>query len=173
VGTVSEKHVNASTFDDFVRARGRSLWRAAFLLTGDAQAAEDLVQTALSRTFRRYCDTSNDAAFDSFVRTTMYRTFCTWWRRSWRGETPMASLPDKTSTESGPEGQLDVFRALRELPPRQRSILVLRYFEDRSIAEVAMMLGITEGTVKSASHKGCATLRTSVHLIDQEAHHER
>lgn len=170
---VPRPDASASSFDDYVRSRGRSLWRAAFLLTGDAHLAEDLVQTALSRTFRRYDGMANDATFDSFVRTTMYRTFCSWWRRAWRGETPTGSLPDDESDTSASQVSLDVLRALRDLPPRQRSILVLRYFEDRTIADVARMLGITDGTVKSASHKGCAALRTSVHLIDQEAHHER
>ena len=168
-----EPEGNASSFDHFVRDRGRRLWRAAFLLTGDAHAAEDLVQTALSKTYRRYVDIGDDAAFDSFVRTTMYRTFCSWWRRAWRGETPTASFVDKASDKAGSDIRLDVLNALRDLPPRQRSILVLRYFEDRPVADVARMLGITEGTVKSASHKGCAALRTSTHLIDQEALHER
>lgn len=170
---VSESDAHASTFDDFVRTRGRSLWRAAYLLTGDPHSAEDLVQTALSKTFRRYDAMANDAAFDSFVRTTMYRTFCSWWRRAWRGETPTASLPDVETDDPRAEVRLDVVKALRELPPRQRSILVLRYFEDHPVAEVATLLGITEGTVKSATHKGVAALRDSAHLIDQEAHHER
>lgn len=169
----SASGAHASSFDDFVRDRGRALWRAAFLLTGDPHTAEDLVQTALSRTFRRYDGIANDAAFDVYVRTTMYRTFCSWWRRAWRGESPTASMPEILSTDPVDEERLDVLRALHELPPRQRSILVLRYFEDRSITEVATLLGVTEGTVKSASHKGVAAMRGSVHLIDQEADHER
>lgn len=168
----SEPDADASTFDAYVLSRGRSLWRAAYLLTGDPHSAEDLVQTALSRTFRHYDGIGSDAAFDSFVRTTMYRTFCSWWRRAWRGEMPTESPPDAESEGPRAEVRLDVVRALRDLPPRQRAILVLRYFEDRPVAEVATLLGITEGTVKSASHKGVATLRDSVHLIDQEADRE-
>lgn len=170
---VSEPDADTSTFDDFVRVRGRALWRAAYLLTGNPDSAEDLVQTALSRTFRRYDSMANDSVFEAFVRTTMYRTFCSWWRRAWRGEVPTASLPDAEEQQPRAEISLDVLRALRDLPPRQRSILVLRFFEDKPVSEVATILGITEGTVKSASHKGCASLRGSVHLIDQEAHHER
>lgn len=152
------------TFDQFVIARGRPLWRAAYLLTGDRHKAEDLVQTALTKTYPKY--QSNDAMFEGYVRTTMYHTYISWWRRRWNAETPTETLPESRSYVADPDQgiSVDVLRALATLPKMQRAVLVLRFFEDRPVAEVADLLGITEGTVKSHASRGCAALRNSVHL---------
>ena len=74
------------TFDEFVTTRGRSLWRVAFLLTGDRHKAEDLVQTALTKAYPRY--QREGVGFESYVRTTIYHTYVTWWRRKWNAEDP-------------------------------------------------------------------------------------
>lgn len=160
-------------FDRFLAERSGRLWRAAWLLTGDSQHAEDLVQTALVKTYSRYDSMTDDNHYEAYVRTTIHRTFVSWWRkRSWRSE--VAS--DVSATASGtaahhPESELslDVARALAELPRMQRSVMVLRYFEDFSVADVAEMLGISQGTVKSYSHRACESLRGSLHLATQEA----
>ena len=157
-------------FDGFLRERSGRLWRAAWLLTGDAQHAEDLVQTALVKTYSRYPSMNDDDHYEAYVRKTIYRTFVSWWRRlSWRNEFASDSQSDSASRELNPEMSLDVARALDELPRMQRSVVVLRYFEDRSVPEVADLLGISEGTVKSYAHRACETLRGSLHLITQEA----
>lgn len=158
-------------FDAFLRERSGRLWRAAWLLTGDAQHAEDLVQTALVKTYGRYSSMNDDDHYEAYVRKTIYRTFVSWWRRlSWRNEfTTAESHQEAAGRELNPEISLDVARALEELPRMQRSVVVLRYFEDRSVTEVADLLGISEGTVKSYAHRACETLRGSLHLIPQEA----
>lgn len=155
-------------FEAFVRRRGRDLWRSAWLLTGDGGRAEDLVQTALAKTYPRY--DGNDRSFEAFVRTTIYRTFVSWWRRRWTGEVPTEYLPEQgsgaqTSAVDVHGGlRIDVLRALAELPRTQRAVVVLRYFEDRPIAEVAELLGLAQGTVKSYSHRALEQLRGSVYL---------
>ena len=154
-------------FERFVARRGRDLWRAAWLLTNDSQHAEDLVQTALAKTWGRYEAIGNDAQFEAYVRTTIYRTFVSWWRKlSWRNEKPSETLTDRASSESSPNLRVDLMRALDELPRMQRAVLVLQYFEDLSVEEIARQLGISTGTVKTHSSRGRAALRGSVHLIE-------
>ena len=145
-------------FDAYVRRHRRDLWRAAWLLTGERDKADDLVQTALARTYGRYTALANDHKFDAYVRTTMYRTFASWWRRKWNGETP-GEIPEGALTDGAVD--VDLARALSELPRQQRAVLVLRFFEDRSVAEVATLLGIAQGTVKAHTSQGCAALRRS------------
>ena len=153
-------------FEAFVRRRGRDLWRSAWLLTGDGGRAEDLVQTALTKTYPRY--DGNDRSFEAYVRTTIYRTFVSWWRRRWTGEVPSV-LDGSSSPHLSPvDGvRVDVLRALAELPRTQRAVLVLRYFEDCTVAEVAERLGMSEGTVKSHSFRAREALRNSVHVKEE------
>lgn len=167
---MTETLVNhAAGFEQFVTEKGRGLLAAAWLLTGDRHHAEDLVQTALARTWGRYAAIDNDHKFEAYVRTTIYRTFVSWWRRSsWRSERPRDDVPELATTGSVDALRLDLLRALDELPRMQRAVLTLRFFDDMSTAEVAEVLGIPEGTVKSHSHRGCAALRGSVHLVGQE-----
>lgn len=161
--------VAAGGFDRYVAARGGDLWAAAWLLTGDRQHAEDLVQTALSKTYSRYDSFDNDHHFEAYVRTTMYRTFVSWWRRlQWRSEVPSDSPPDQPSATGEPALGTDVHRALATLPRLQRTYLVLRYFEDRPTREVAQLLGIPEGTVTSHVSRGLAALRISPHLAQED-----
>lgn len=154
------------TFDQFVTVRGRSLWRAAFLLTGDRHKAEDLVQTALAKAYPKYA--GEDGRFEAYLRTTMYHTYLSWWRRKWNAESPTAVLPERPGDLPDPGLSVDVLRALATLPRMQRSVLVLRYFEDRPVTEVAQLLGISEGTVKSYAHRGCEAMRASVHLTQRD-----
>ena len=107
-------------FEAFVRERGPDLWRAAWLLTGDRHRAEDLVQAALTKTYPRY--RGNNRVFESYVRTTIYRTYCTWWNRKWRGEVPAAETPE-TPGLGLPQAELsiDLARALSELPRKHRA----------------------------------------------------
>lgn len=156
-------------FEQFVADKGRGLLRAAWLLTGDHHHAEDLVQTALAKTWGRYAAMANDHKFEAYVRTTIYRTYVSWWRRmSWRSEQPHDDVPDSGMGEGVDSLRLDLLRALDGLPRMQRAVLTLRFFDDMSTAEVARVLEIPEGTVKSHSHRGCAALRGSVHLAVQE-----
>ncbi len=159
----------AGGFKQFVAERGRGLLRAAWLLTGDHHHDEDLVQTALAKTWGRYAAMANDHKFEAYVRTTIYRTYVSWWRRmSWRAERPHDDVPEMEGGDGVSTLRLDLLRALDGLPRMQRAVLTLRFFDDMPTAEVARVLGIPEGTVKSHSHRGCAALRGSVHLAGQE-----
>jgi RNA polymerase sigma-70 factor (sigma-E family) len=149
-------------FDAFVRARTHALLRSAYLLTGDQQLAEDLVQTALTRThlaWRRLEDTGNAEAY---ARRTMYHLQVSWWRRRRVAETLPGLMPDRAGGDD-PAGAVSLRLALRaallRLSAKQRAVLVLRYFEDRTESETAEVLGVSTGTVKSQTSKALARLR--------------
>jgi RNA polymerase sigma-70 factor (sigma-E family) len=154
--------VAAKDFEGFVSARGQALQRFAFLLTSDWALAEDLVQTALARAYPRWSRIEGEEP-EAYVRKTMVNTWSSWWRRRWRGEVPAASLPEIEARDA----YLDIDRrhavtsALAGLPSRQRLVLVLRYHEDMSELQVAELLGISIGTVKSQASKALAKLRAS------------
>ena len=147
-------------FEDFVSARGQALQRFAYLLTSDWALAEDLVQTAFSRTYPRWSRIESDEP-EAYVRKIMVNTWSSWWRRRWRGEVPAISPPEAAARD--PYQDVDrrhaVTSALAGLPHRQRLVLVLRYHEDLSEQQVAELLGISVGTVKSQASKALAKLR--------------
>jgi RNA polymerase sigma-70 factor (sigma-E family) len=151
-------------FEALVDARSTRLLRTAYLLTGDWGLAEDLLQTALAKTWLRWSQVRDKGAAEAYVRQTMTRTFATWWRRRWRGEVPTDVLPERV-TASDPYAdviaQQVLHRALAELPPRQRAIVVLRFYEDLTEAQVAEVLGCSVGTVKSTVSRALVRLRTS------------
>ena len=150
-------------FEALVDARSTSLLRTAYLLTGDWGTAEDLLQTALAKTWFRWHALRDTQAAEAYVRQVMSRTFATWWRRKWRGEQPTAVLPDVLGHDpySGVVARDLLRRALAELPPRQRAIVVLRFYEDLSEAQVAEALGCSLGTVKSTVSRALVRLRES------------
>jgi RNA polymerase sigma-70 factor (sigma-E family) len=146
-------------FDAFVVARSPGLLRTAFLLTGDRQRAEDLLQTALTKAWFVWSRIEWEP--EAYVRRIMATTSASWWRRRWISETPTSDLPE---TGVPPESELaaernDLWLALQHLPPRQRAVVVLRYLEDRSEAETAQLLDCSPGTVKSQAAKALAKLR--------------
>ncbi len=152
-------------FDEFVTGRGERLLRAAWLLTGDRHRAEDLVQTALTKCYARY--DGDDDRYEAYVRTTMYRTYVSWWRRrSWH-ELPVERLPETGSGDDAREVRVDVARALWTLNRVQRAAVTLRYFDDLSVSQVAEALGIPLGTAKSHIHRGLTALR-ECGLIEEE-----
>lgn len=150
----------AGRFDRFVEARGGELWAAAWLLTGDAHYAEDLVQAALLKSYPRYPQFEADRAFEAYVRKAIYRTFISWWRkRSWRSEVPSQVRDDAVTGIDSVDLMPELGRALLALPRQQRAVLVLRYFEDRTAVETARILGMPESTVASHTRRGLAALR--------------
>ena len=146
-------------FSEYVSARGRVLWRAAWLLTGDAQLAEDLVQTALTKAWPHFDRVSSNGSFEAYVRRAMVTTYTSWRGRRWRGEIPSDVLPEGEDPDGGRD--LDLVRALSGLSPRQRAVLVLRYFEDLTETDTAAALGCSVGTVKAHHSRAIAHLRTS------------
>jgi RNA polymerase sigma-70 factor (sigma-E family) len=150
-------------FAAFVRNRSASLARTALLLTADPHLAEDLVQTALAKVAARWTRIASAGDPTPYVRNVMLRTVISWRRRRSFGEVPVATMPDASDAASTVNDADELLRrALGELPPRQRAVLVLRFYEDLSEADTAAALGCSVGTVKSKTAKGLARLRTSL-----------
>jgi RNA polymerase sigma-70 factor (sigma-E family) len=159
-----EPEAYVSGFDAFVVAHGGSLARSAFLLTGDRQLAEDLVQTALAKVSLRWDRVAAKGHPGPYVRATIVRTAIGWRRRRWTGEVPVGVLPEQLDGDG--TGAVDardrLRRALLVLPARQRAAVVLRFYEDRSETDVAALMGCSAGTVKSQTAKGLARLRVAL-----------
>lgn len=156
-------------FREFVVARSPALLRTAWMLTGDAAAAEDLLQTALARTWPHW-DRVVGGAPDAYVRKVMTRTQATWRLRKWTGETPTAQLVP-TGSSGNEQARVDermvLAAALGSLPIRQRQAVVLRYFDDLSVEAVAEIMGSSPGTVKSQCSKGLSKLRCVLSEVEQ------
>ncbi|MEJ8636205.1 SigE family RNA polymerase sigma factor [Streptomyces sp. NPDC006475] len=148
-------------FEEFVAARGPRLLRMAWLLTGDAHLAEDLLQTVLAKVWPRWHRIAADHP-EAYIRTALVHTHASWWRRRWRGEVPHGVVPDTAAqwdAYAGVDLEQSLAAAVRLLPVRQRAVVVLRYFEDLSVEDTAATLGCAPGTVKSQSAKALRTLR--------------
>ncbi|MFB9905030.1 SigE family RNA polymerase sigma factor [Allokutzneria oryzae] len=153
-------------FVEFVQARGVALRRTAFLLCGDWHRAEDLVQAALIKLFKAWPKIHKTGSLDAYTRQVLVRTAIDESRRFWRRrERASAELPEVAIPAASSEEALDLRRALATLPARQRAVVVLRFWEDLSVEEVANLLGCAPGTVKSQASKGLAALRRT--LADQ------
>ena len=148
-------------FEEFVTQRLPALYRYAMVLTGNRHDAEDLVQEALVRTGLAWRTVQRKDAPERYVRTAMVRIMTNRWRRP-RREYPMADVPDRPAEDPGAGRISDsavLDSAIRSLPPRMRAVLVLRYVDQLSEAEIADMLGCRPGTVKSQASRGLAKLR--------------
>ena len=148
-------------FRDFVSARSAALLRVAYLVCGDLNLAEDLLQTTLTRTYIAWRRLEGIDSLEAYARRVLLNTATSWWRRRWRGERPTLDLPERPiSDQSDRVAERDaVWRLLGTLPARQRAVIVLRYYEDLSEAEIARELGLSVGTVKSHASRGLAALR--------------
>jgi len=146
-------------FTELVHAAWPGLYRTAYLMVGEHQLAEDLVQTALAKTYASWRKVQDPAAAPAYARVVLANTAATWFRRrGWRNERPTEVLPELAS-DTDPSTRPAVVDALRELAPRQRAVVVLRYYDDLSVREVARALGISEGTVKSQTSDALGRLR--------------
>ncbi|HVQ96778.1 MAG TPA: SigE family RNA polymerase sigma factor [Mycobacteriales bacterium] len=149
-------------FREFVQARSPALLRAAWLLTGNPDTAQDLVQTALARTWPQWHRLTDKANGEAYVRRVLVTTYATWWRRRWRDEISTAEPPERTSQEdefAAADLRDEVAAALATLPRRQRAVIVLRFYEDLSTTQTAYALGCSIGTVKSQTAKALTKLR--------------
>ncbi len=150
---------DAPGFAEFVTARSPRLLRTAYLLTHDWARSEDLLQTALAKSWFVWGRIDGDP--EPYVRKIMVNTYASWWRRKWNGEHPTQELPEWAGHDQ--HAAIDerdaLWRALHRLPKRQRAVIVLRYFEDLSEVETADALGTSVGTVKSQAAKALAKLR--------------
>ncbi|GAA6526285.1 SigE family RNA polymerase sigma factor [Intrasporangium sp. DVR] len=147
-------------FVDFVRAHSARLFRTAYLMTGDYQRAEDLLQTTLIRIYQRWTRVDAMERPAAYARTVLVSQSVSWWRRRSSRELPVGG-----GEELGWAGRIDevpehqrVWQAVLSLPPRQRAVMVLKYYEDLSEAEIAEVLNMAPGTVKSHAHRAARQL---------------
>jgi len=145
-------------FREFVHARTPALSRTAYLLTGDAHLAEDLVQTALFKAARAWHRIEGDP--EPYVRRILYNQNVSWWRSRRLKEQGLGSYDAPAAAGPDRDLRLSLEQALARLTARQRTVLVLRYFEDLTEAQTATALGITAGTVKSTTRQAFGRLRT-------------
>jgi RNA polymerase sigma-70 factor (sigma-E family) len=147
-------------FSEFAASRLGRLSRIAFLLTGDHHGAEDLVQSTLVKVAEHWSRVSRVGSPDAYARRILYHEHISVWRRT-RMETS-AERPDEPCEGDAAEAvvrRLMLRRALAKLTPRQRAVVVLRFYEDLSVAEAARVLGCSEGTVKSQTSLALTRLR--------------
>jgi RNA polymerase sigma-70 factor (sigma-E family) len=156
-----------SEFRDYVRARRHALLRSAYLLTGNVADAEDLVQSALAKTYLAWHRIEDRAALDGYVRRAIVNTHISWWRRRRVEEYPTDELPDQAVADHAVNSDLQetLRRAVDRLPGRMRAAIMLRYYDDMTEAEVAEVLGISIGTVKSMVARAVAKLRIDAELL--------
>jgi RNA polymerase sigma-70 factor (sigma-E family) len=153
-----------ASFEGYVVARGADLLRTAYMLTGDYQRAEDLVQTALAKVWPRWQRLVDGGDLPhAYVRRVLVTSYIAWWRRRWGGEVPTAELPELVVPDPmlGVEEREVLFAALGRLPRGQRAVVVLRYFDDLTEAQTAQVLGCSVGTVKSQCSRALTALRAS------------
>lgn len=148
-------------FTAFVHAAGSRLRRTAYFMTGSWHEAEDITQSALARLYVAWPRVHTEGA-EAYARTVLVRTLVDARRRFWRRERPTGELPEVVVTVASPDDRLDIVRALSALPMGQRAVLVLRFWEDWSVEQVASALAISPGTVKSRTSRAIETLRVGM-----------
>jgi RNA polymerase sigma-70 factor (sigma-E family) len=164
------RQADEESFRRFAVAHAGRLRRSAYLLCGDWHFAEDLMQTTLIKIYRSWSRVQKDESLANYGRTVLLRTWLDEKRRPWRrSEQTEAAVPDRSDDARGPGDSPErlwardlVHQGLLRLPPRQRAVLVLRYFEQLSVAEAAAVMRCSEGTVKSQTARGLDALRVSV-----------
>jgi RNA polymerase sigma-70 factor (sigma-E family) len=155
-------------FADFVRAHSASLFRTAYLMTGDYQRAEDLLQTTLVRVYQRWSRVEKMQWPLGYARKVLASQVASWWRRRSSHELPMGihEEPARGDRMAEVAEHERVWQAVWSLPARQRAVMVLRYYEDLSEAEIAETLSMAPGTVKSHAH---AATRRLAQLLGEPA----
>jgi RNA polymerase sigma-70 factor (sigma-E family) len=161
------------SFRRFAVEHAARLRRSAYLYCGDWHLADDLMQMTLMKIYRSWAGVQHDESLTNFSRTVLLRTWLDEKRRPWRrSERTEAAVPDRHDEARGPADSPErlwarelVHEGLLRLPPRQRAVVVLRYFDDLTVAETAQVMNCSEGTVKSQTARGLAALRASVSTI--------
>jgi RNA polymerase sigma-70 factor (sigma-E family) len=153
-------------FESWLVAREPALQRTAHLLTGDVHTAQDLVQVTLAKLYLAWDRIQDRGSVDGYARKILVNEHRTAWRRPVRRrEQVTAEVPDRAAPEQSYDGQREaVWTFVASLPPRQRAVVVLRFYEQLTEPEIADLLGISLGTVKSQSSRALAALRS--HLPD-------
>lgn len=150
-------------FTEFLQARQPALLRTAYLLTGDRASAEDLLQTSLAKLYLSWDKIQRREAVEGYLRRIMVNENNATWRRPWkRREIVVDAVPESHHplTDTYDDGEAArVWSFVQTLPRRQRAVIVLRYYEQLSEAEIADALGCSVGTVKSQASRALAALR--------------
>ncbi|MEV0787914.1 SigE family RNA polymerase sigma factor [Kribbella sp. NPDC050459] len=156
-----------AAFEAYFAARSDAMRGTAYLLCGDWHRAEDLVQQTFTKIYQVWRRIQRQDAMDNYTRQTLIRTFLSERRRGWfRYESVGVPPADPPTASAGPtEERLMLLEALVKVPPRQRAVLVLRYWEDQSVEQTAELLDCSTGTVKSQASRGLAALRG---LLEEE-----
>ncbi len=151
-------------FSAYMAARQPALIRTAYLLAGDRATAEDLVQTSLAKLYLSWDKVLNRESIDGYVRRILVNEHNSLWRRAWkRTEVASEVVPDHSVVDVYDDGHAAaVWELVRTLPRKQRTVIVLRYYEQLSEAEIAHTMGISTGTVKSQASRALAALRQRV-----------
>ncbi|MEU1687081.1 SigE family RNA polymerase sigma factor [Micromonospora sp. NPDC005707] len=149
-----------AAFAAYFAARSDAMRGTAYLLCGDWHRAEDLVQSTFTKLYLAWNRASRHEVLDAYVRQILLRTFLDERRRGWwRRERVQDEATEQAVTADSPEERLVLLEALTGVPPRQRAVLVLRYWEDLSVEETASLLQCSPETVKSQAARGLETLR--------------
>jgi RNA polymerase sigma-70 factor (sigma-E family) len=146
-------------FEEFARARTPQLYRTAWLLTGDRHHAEDLVQETLAKMFRAWRGLQRIDNPPAYAQTVLARTFISQRRRRSWSEQPVSSMPERADRPGDPALRISLQSALAELSPLDRAVLVLRFFEDRSVEQVALDLGKNAGAIRTRTSRALERLR--------------
>jgi RNA polymerase sigma-70 factor (sigma-E family) len=165
VGPAGTRDPAEASFREFVEGSWHRLLRTGYLLTGDHGTAEDLVQTALMRTYRHWNRVRTGASPEAYVRRAMVNITVSAWRRRRLVEHSTAEVPEAPGTGDHQQEHAvrdELWRTVRAMPPRMRTVFVLRYFEDMSEAEVAQTMGCAVGSVKSQISRGLTRLRAEL-----------
>ncbi|MFF9334402.1 SigE family RNA polymerase sigma factor [Streptomyces albogriseolus] len=158
-------------FEEYVRTRQDALLRSARRLVPDPVEAQDLLQTALVRTYRRWETIEDKRLADAYLRRVMINTRTEWWRARKLEEVPTEQLPE-SRVEDATEQYADralLMDVLKVLAPKQRNVVVLRHWEQMSTDETAAALGMSAGTVKSTLHRALARLREELESRESDA----
>ncbi|MFD0267028.1 SigE family RNA polymerase sigma factor [Streptomyces sp. NPDC127106] len=168
VCTLASQPTPYPSFSAYVRTRGAGLLRTARSLTPNPCDAEDLLQTALAKTYAAWDRIEDHRALDGYVRRALVNTRTSQWRKRKVDEFACDELPETEAPSTDPaEAQAlrdAMWRAVTRLPDRQRAMVVLRYYEDLSEAQTAELMGVSIGTVKSAVSRALVKLREDPEL---------
>jgi RNA polymerase sigma-70 factor (sigma-E family) len=157
------------SFDEYVAAHGRALERYAYVLVGQPAAAQDLVQTALIKVYRRWRRISGMDYPDAYVRRILTNCYVDLRRSRTDAERPLADIPDYPTGVDLAAGVVvrdELVRALDSLSPQQRAVIVLRHFLGEDDAAIAAELGCTQATVRSHAARGLQRMRTALGTAD-------
>lgn len=146
-------------FSDFVHATGTQLYRTAVLLCGDHHLAEDLTQTTYAKVYAKWTKVCRADSPTAYARTILLNTFLSHRRLRRSSERPVDEVPEGRYDDSDPSMRVDLLRALSTLAAADRAVLVLRYWEDRSVEETAGALGLSVGAVRTRSSRALGKLR--------------